>query len=86
MSINSTSLYHSKDVLLHLDVLTNLKVGPLGLCVRIRMTLMAIRATADSDMMHSIDLALVDLSLIKSFANGNLSSLSAPRWLGVWMD
>ena len=86
MSINSTSLYHSKDVLLHLDVLTNLKVGLLCLCVRIRMTPMAIRATADSDMMHSIDLALVDLSLIKSFANGNLSSLSAPRWLGVWMD
>ena len=52
MSINPLSLYHSKDVLLHLDVLTNLKVGPLGLCVRIRMTLMAIRATADSDLFH----------------------------------
>ena len=50
MSINPLSLYYSEDILLHWDVLTNLKVGLLGLCVRIRMTLMAIRETADSDL------------------------------------
>ena len=52
MSIYPLSLYHSKDVLLHLDGLTNLKIGLLGLCVGFRMTLMAIRATADSDLLH----------------------------------
>ena len=35
--------------MLHLDVLTNLKVG---LCIRIRMTLIAIRATAVNDLLH----------------------------------
>ena len=52
MLINLLLLYHSKDVLLHLDVLTNLMVSLLGLCVRIRMTMKAIRATADSDLLH----------------------------------
>ena len=32
MSMNPLSLYHLEDVLIHLDVLTNLKVGLLGLC------------------------------------------------------
>ena len=52
MSIIPLSLYHSKDVLPHLDVLTNLMVGLRSLCERIRMTLMAIRATADSDLLQ----------------------------------
>ena len=88
MSINPLSLYHSKDLLLHLDVLTNLNVGLLGLCVRITMTLMAIRETADSDCStgassqwpDSVDLALVALKMIKS---GRLDRLVMSLWC-VW--